>query len=538
MEVTAKSLLARFTALQAKRSNWESLWEELATYILPNKDQFHGKQSPGTKRAGNIYDSTAVQSAQLLAASLQGTLTSSATEWFALRFRNDALNKDASAKRWLEQCTEEINQEFNQSNFNTEVGETYLDLVTFGTAPMLMDVKTGGEGQFDGFNFRALHLSNVVIDENSEGKVDTVFRKFTVSARVAKQMFGDECGEKVEKALEKDPDKLFDFIQCCFPREIQGEFAMVAPPQLRKYASFYVSVQDKKIVRETGNYEMPILSPRWAKVTGDVYGYSPGCIARADIRTLNDARNLAMTAWEKSIDPPLMAQRNGIFGTLNFSSSSLNFVSDVNQVAALPNGTNWNADQLMLQDIRGSVRRIFFADQLELQEGPQMTATEVQVRYELMQRLLGSTLGRLQSEFLTPLVERAFYAMFRANVLPQPPEIIQQLGGDLDIEYVGALARSQRVEEVTSIQRLTESMLMLAQVDEQVMDNLDVDEASRTISDRLGVPAGLIRGEKDVQQLRQSRQQQQQQAMDQEQAQAQLGQAESIANIQQTVNGQ
>lgn len=536
MEVTAKSLLARFTSLQAKRSNWESLWEELATYILPNKDEFNGKSSPGTKRANKIYDSTAVQAAQLLAASLQGTLTSSATEWFALRFRNEALNKDAAAKKWLEACGEQINQEFNQSNFNTEVGETYLDLVAFGTAPMLMDIVTKADGSFGGFNFRSLHLSTVVIDENAEGKVDTVFRKFTVSARVAKQMFGDDCGEKINKALEKDPDKQFDFIHCCFPREIQGEFAMIAPPKMRKYAAYYVAVQDKKIVRETGTYELPILSPRWAKVTGDVYGYGPGCVARADIRTLNAARNLAMTAWEKSIDPPLMTQRNGIFGTLDFSSSSLNFVSDVNQVAALPNGTNWNADQLMLQDVRSSVRRIFFADQLELQEGPQMTATEVQVRYELMQRLLGSTLGRLQSEFLTPLVERAFYAMFRAQVLPQPPEVIQQVGGDLDIEYVGALARSQRVEEVTSIQRLTESLLMMAQVNPEVLDTLNTDEASRTISDRLGVPAGLIRGEKEVAQVRQQRQQAEQQQMAQEQQAQDMSNAESLANISQAVN--
>ena len=90
------------------------------------------------------------------------------------------------------------------------------------------------------------------------------------------------------------------------------------------------------------------------------------------------------------------------------------------------------------------------ADQLELNEGPQMTATEVQVRYELMQRLLGPTLGRLQSEFLNPIVERAFYSMLRGNALPPMPEVLQQIGGDLDIEYVGPLARSQKMDEVTS----------------------------------------------------------------------------------------
>ena len=52
-----------------------------------------------------------------------------------------------------------------------------------------------------------------------------------------------------------------------------------------------------------------------------------------------------------------------------------------------------------------------------------MTATEVQVRYELMQRLLGPTLGRFQSEFLNPLIERVFGIMFRANAFLPAPEI-------------------------------------------------------------------------------------------------------------------
>ena len=536
MNVTAKALISRYESLSNKRRNWETMWDELSTYILPNKTDFIAQRTRGTKRSAELHDSTAVHAAQLLAASLQGTLTSAATEWFALRFRDNELNENTEAKEWLEKCEHSINQELNQSNFNTEVGETYLDLVVFGTAPLLMDVKTE-KGQFGGFNFRSLHLSNVVIDENADGKVDTVFRKFTLTARQSYQMFGDDCGEKVKACLEKDPDKEFDYIHAIFPREMKGEFAMIAPPKMRPFASYYVNMIDKKICQEGGNYELNILAPRWSKVTGDVYGYSPACIARADIKTLNEARKLAMTAWEKSIDPPLLAPRNSIFGTLSYQSSTVNYVSDPQQISAMPNGTNWNADQLMLNDVRSSVRRIFFADQLELQNSPTMTATEVQVRYELMQRLLGSTLGRLQSEFLTPLVERAFYAMLRANVLPMMPQVISEMGGDLDIEYVGALARSQRVEEVTSIQRLAESAMMLAQLNPDVLDIIDTDKAGRTISDRLGVPAEVLRGKDEVEILRANRQQQQQQMMAQEQAQAELGQAEQVANIQQVMNG-
>ena len=158
-------------------------------------------------------------------------------------------------------------------------------MVGFGTACLQFDVKTK-DAQFDGFNFRACHLAEVVISESEEGRIDTVFRKIKLTARQAKQKFGDDAGDKAIKALEKDPDKEFEYIQAVFPREIQGEVAMVAPPHMRPWACYYISVIDKKICKESGYYELPYMVPRWGKTTGDIYGFGPGCVARPDIKTL------------------------------------------------------------------------------------------------------------------------------------------------------------------------------------------------------------------------------------------------------------
>ena len=534
MTVTPEELIKRCDTLDAARSNLLTLWEELATYILPNKVDFISKKSHGTKRGTKIYDSTPVHAAQILAASLHGALTSSSAKWFDLRYRKDALNENSAAKQWLEECGEAIYQELANSNFDSEVGEAYLDITAFGAFALLQDVKE--EQGWEGFNFRALHLADVLIAENADGKVDTIYRKIEMTARQAQQKFGDNCGEKVLAALEKNPDKKFPFIQAILPRQLETPAGLMARPEKRPFACYFVNKKDKKICKETGYYELPVYVPRWSKVTGEEYGYGPGAIALADIRTLNKARYMALNAWAKAIDPPLMAKKSGILGTgsINLRASSVTYVQDMANIAALPQGTNWNADQLNVQDVRASIRRIFYSDQLELQDGPNMTATEVQVRYELMQRLLGATLGRLQAEFLNPLVERCFYSMFRAGVLPPLPEVVQQEGGDLNIEYVGALARSQRIDEVTSIQRLLDSVMALAQIDPEVADTIDVDKAAKKISDRLGVPADVMRGEDEKRQLRQARQQQQaqtQQAMDNQMTLEQAGQAAEIGRL-------
>jgi len=152
-----------------------------------------------------------------------------------------------------------------------------------------------------------------------------------------------------------------------------------------------------------------------------------------------------------------------------------------------------------------------------------MTATEVQVRYELMQRLLGPTLGRFQSEFLNPLIERVFGIMYRAGALMQEPDIIK--GTKIDVEYLGPLARSQRMEESVAIERLYSLAMNIAQIDPAIMDNIDHDEAVRLRGKLLGVPKTVLRGKDDVDNMRTMRAEQAQMAQMAQEQQA-LGKAQ------------
>jgi hypothetical protein len=155
-----------------------------------------------------------------------------------------------------------------------------------------------------------------------------------------------------------------------------------------------------------------------------------------------------------------------------------------------------------------------------------MTATEVQVRYELMQRLLGPTLGRFQTEFLNPLIERVFGIMFRAGALLPAPDIIQDT--TIDVEYVGPLARSQRMEEAVAIERLYTLAMNIAQVDPAIMDNIDHDNAIRMRAKLLGVPKTVLRGKDQVDEMRAAQAEAQQQAAMAQQAQ----QEAQVANTQ------
>jgi len=532
-----RHIIKRCKELKDKRHNWEYLWDEVAHFVLPTKADFIQKKSSGTSRDDNLYDSTAITSNQTLASGLHGALTAPSGRWFHIRFRDDEMNNDDAATEWLEDCIDRIYKSIEESNFNSEVNELYLDLCCFGTAAMLVERRQNTTGDIDDFeklNFRTIHLSEVAIAEDVDGKVDTIYRKLKLTARQARQMFSDEVdlGDSINQALENKPDKEFEFIHAVYPREYVESTEGLLQPKDRPWASCWVQVKDQKLIQESGFYENPWMVPRWSKLSGDVYGFSPAMMARADIRTLNAAKLFEMRAWEKSIDPPTLANYNGIIGDLRLDPGGLTYVRDINGVRPFQNGAQWQVSQIKANELVTNIRRAFFNDQLQLHEGPNMTATEVRARMELMQQILGPVVGRLQSELLNPLIQRIFMVMFRAGLFAEPPMSLMEGDGKLDVEYVSPLARAQRMDEVFAVERWYGQLAGMAQADPTVMDVIDFPKVGRMLAKRLGVPADAMKSDDEIQRIQMERQQQQQmmqQQMMQQQGLDQAGQAAEVA---------
>lgn len=131
-----------------------------------------------------------------------------------------------------------------------------------------------------------------------------------------------------------------------------------------------------------------------------------------------------------------------------------------------------------------------------------MTATEVNVRYELMQRLLGPTLGRLQNDLLDPLIQRTFNLMYRAKQLAELPEGLDI--SQLDIEYTGPLPRAQKAETAQAIDAWMMRVAEKAEVFPQAMDLVNVDESERLIAQLSGVPAKAMNSQEDIDEKRET----------------------------------
>ena len=507
-------LVKRKGKLKAQRGTWESNWQELTNLVLPNEADFNTERSRGGKRTTHVYDSTGIHANEMLAAGLHGMLTNPASNWFSLRIKDDQNNlaDSSEAKQWLEDTTNVILSEIAAPSvaFSSHIHEYYLSLCSIGTACIFI----GDPVNREGVSFRAIHIEEIFIAENADGIIDTVFRTFEMTVRQIVQKWGEKSlSPRIAKMYEKkDYDKQVQLLHCVYPREDMDKGKKAAT--MLPVASVYIDEKDKHVLAEGGFDEMPYMVSRWSKAVGEVFGRSPAMTALPDIKMLQEIMKTTIKAAQKVVDPPLLVPDDGVLGPVRTIPGGLNYyrASSGARIEPLQTGANIGLSYEMMNDLRERIRTMFFLDQLQFQGAPRMTATEVVERTERTLRLLGPTLGRLQSEFLGPMIERIYGVLSRAERLPEPPESIAEQ--ELKIEYVSPLARAQRQSETQGIMRTLEFIGPIAGMDPQAAQVVKGADTVRHIAELNGVPPMLLKSDEEL--LAEAKAQQEAQAAQQQ----------------------
>ena len=500
-------MIERAKELQAERGNFMAYWQDLAEYVMPAKADVTTDKAPGQKlETMKIYDSTAIQANQVLAAGLHSYLTNPSSKWFSLRTQDKALMDDQEVKIWFKACEDVIYNTLNTSNFSQQVHEMYLDLGCFGTGVLYEE-----EDPKDIVRFYSRPLKEVLICEDDRERVDSVYRLFKLSARQARQAFGENAGEVVNKALEnKDLDKKIEFLHVVEPRYDRnpGKKDSMNMP----YSSTYIEVSKKHVISQGGYEEFPFFVPRFNKATAEPYGYSPAMICFSDVKVLQLMEQTILRAAQKLVDPPLVLPHEGFIMPFRLGPGALNYRmrstgNDV--IEPLQTGGNIPIGMEMADQRRTAIKQTFFVDLfLMLSQQKNMTATEVQERVTEKMLILAQTLGRLMSELLDPIIYRTFGILFRKGMLPPPPDAIQE--SNMLVEYVSPLAKAQRITEITSLSQGLQIVGGVAQFKPEALDKLNGDEIVDEVWDIYGINPRLILDDEQVMAIREQRAKQQQ----------------------------
>lgn len=524
----ASEIIRRYEFLKGERTTVQDLWELIHRFVLPFKGDFYRDLETENElewRVREIYDSTAVYACQSLAASMQGNLTSPSTLWFDLKYRDEKLNDNPEAKEWLEDTAKRIFEALQDSNFNIEAAETYIDLVGYGTSILVEEAEDDLE--WKGVNFQSVPIRECFFEEDSKKQVKTLYRELSWTPVQILDKFGKDTPQIVkDRASNPESANTREIVVfCIYERKDKKDADTSKPlaPDARPFGYKYILKNGTlELGDEGGYYEMAAFVARWRKASGSRWGHGPAATAMGDILSLNQLKETILQSAAKVIDPAILVEEGGVFSDLELGRGSLNVVADIDRIKPFESGARFDVGGMEVGMLQDSIKQGFYQDQLALKESPAMTATEASIRYELMQRLLGPTLGRLQNDFLDPLVQRTFNIMLRAGALKEQPKGISI--GEMDIDYTGPLPRAQKADTAQAIERWIGGIANIAEIFPEALDRVDMDSAAKEIAVLTGVPSKLIKNDDEVEEIRRKRKEAQEKAQKAAQA-AQLGEA-------------
>jgi hypothetical protein len=523
-----EDIIKRYEQHRSDRSTIEGTWDIIERYIYPlgGGKFFQDQTTEGEmdwNRSRYIFDSTAIMAHQTLAASIHSNITSPTDKWFDLRFKQTELNNDLEAVQWLESCGNEVYQALQESNFNLEINKSYMDLTAMGNTCIVEEVPS--ETEWQGIDFSSVPIREIFFDPDKKGQICNLYRRLQWEpSRIISKFGMDNVPQDIRDRYEAGNLEKQEIVFCIYKRmdKQDADVTRMLAPMERPYGYKYILKKGQETLGEEGGYyEMPAFFAPWAKASGSKWGYGPGFYALGDTITLNTVVQMTLSAAAKAIDPPVLTQQRNIIGDMDLQPAGETVVRDIGGTRPYESGAKFDVSNLLIDRLQDAIRRQFHNHQLELKESPAMTATEVQVRYELMQKVLGTVLGQLQTGLLDPIVQRTFNILTRAGRLPQMPEQIAALGGSVEIEYTGPMSRSQKSDKAVSMERFMMTLSQVGQIFPEMMDLMDVDQYGRKLAEYMGVPADALRDAEEVANIRKQRQQAQAQQMQLEQTQAQ-----------------
>lgn len=516
--------LARWRKLRGEQGVWRNHWDDLAYVMLPRRLGFASTTVDGESRTEDNFDGTPLQAARGLANAMGGLLRPEGRHFFSIRADDDELGNSDEVKEWLSEAETALREalENPKARFKQATGETDLDLVVFGTAPLFI----GESRTRDHLLFQSVHLKDATVMFSEEGTADGMYREHHLTIRQAAKKFGEESLSKEtrQKIADNQIDDRIRILHAVVPRDEGRRGAILA--RNMPFAGRWIEIDAKHEIKTDGFNEFPFVVPRWDTSSGEDYGRSPGMIALPDANTLQAMGETLLIAGQRSADPPLMAPNDGSFDTARTFPGGLTYYDVETAMAVrgnpffpLDTGSNMPLTREMQQDMRQQVFAAFFRNVLNLPiDGPEMTAAEVYARREEFLREIGPVFGRLETDYTGPMIERAFNVMLRApGALPPIPEVLQ--GRRIRFEYESPVKRvRQQIEAAAASEwaaRQIERATMLQRP--ELADPVNFDALGQFEAEAQGLPGSIVNSADEVAAIREQRAQAQQAAAEMQQ---------------------
>lgn len=403
------NLLQLYKRAISLREPWIPRWDDARRYTMPTSDT----------DLATLYDATASDAADNLAASIYTLLTPPESMWLQL-VRESDLSPDA------DYATSVLRAHLNDSNFYTTIHQCYMDLVTLGTACLFMGQNPIGASS--AFNFTAIPMSDIAILPNA------IFHTTSMTANEVMEKYPTWTPpSNLRDSIKNDPNLQLKLVQSLVGTEFTA------------WLDVGGDIENNIVSR--GTFETnPYIVFRWSVVSGELYGRSPIMRALPDIKTANKVVELVLKNATIAVSGIWQADDDGVINLNNINLTPGAIIPKAvgsSGLTPLTSAANFDVSQIILKDLRERIRHTLLADRLGLLSEKEMTATEIMARNADMMRILGATYGRLLHEFIRPLCDRGLQILSTRGLI----EPIK-LNSDAELKYIAPIAQMTAMESV------------------------------------------------------------------------------------------
>lgn len=480
-ESLADQIIRKVDGLKSGRANFEKLWQEVSELVLPRKADFAANSPAGVPRGRKLFETTAVNAAETLAAGLHGLMTNPAGKWFSLtvpKFKDDPV-----VSKWVERAEQTVADEIVRpaAGFATNIHEVYLDLAVLGTAGLYV----GWDEENDGLLFQSRFLGELFLEENAAGRVCGVYRVFKMTPEQIVKTWGKAAlPEKLAAMVDAGSDGEFEIVHAVVPNVFYGRGGAFD----KKIASVYVLKNERAVLFSGGFDETPLFVARWGKACAEVYGRSPAMSVLPDIKMIQEMMKETIIAAQLANRPPLLVRDDDQFApAATVPGGVIRYTGEAPK--AFVSGADSGVGLEIMNEIRGRIRQAFYNDRLTTIDDARMTATEVLQRAEEKMRLLGPVFGRLQTEMLSPMMARVFGLLVRHGKMTLPAGVGF---GDVKIDYVSPLSLAQKHLQASAVMRTLELAREFLSIQPDAAKVFNVPAAIRKIGEMYGAGAALF----------------------------------------------
>ena len=481
-QLTPEAVLRSYQRAKERRSTWEQHWSECYDFALPLRTQ---KYQNGAKTSDKLFDGTAPDAVDQLAASLLSHLTPPWSRWVGLMPGTELSKEEAeNVAPKLENIAETIQAHFDRSNFTVEIHQCFLDLVTAGTACLMLEETPVGENS--AFRFTAVPMFDVVFEDSAQGKLDGTLRRLELTPRELKKRYPSAPPMGRENDSNQEEIRI-GIIEAVIPGDRGYAYMAVAEaaPGLTSEAT----------VLSEGRFETsPFINFRWMKAPGEIYGRSPVMKALPDIKTANKVVELLLKNASINVTGIWMADDDGVLNPANIKlvpGAIIPKAVGSKGLQPLQSPGRMDLSNIVLESLRNRIRSSLLTEKLGQVGANNMSATEVVERSGDVARVLGATYGRLQSELLSPLLERAIMILSRRGEIPS----VRIDGRQIDIDYRSPLAKRQAREDA---QNAIAWFSTLKGLGVDGLSIIDGARAARWLARAYSIPEELIRSEAEI----------------------------------------